>query len=97
MLHRLVIRDVAAAEAVHARDWYENARKGLGERFHEALSVALDDIQASPRGFQLRSGKYRHARVIGFPYSVIYRFDGKTIVVVSVFHLKRRPRTRFKR
>ena len=97
MPHRLVIRDAAAAEAVHARDWYEQARPGLGGRFNEALSIALDEVQAGPAKFRLRIGNYRYAPVFGFPYAVIYRVDGRTVVVVSIFHLKRKPRTRFKR
>jgi plasmid stabilization system protein ParE len=96
MAYRLVIRDMAAAEAVRARDWYEKARVGLGKRFHEAVSIALDDVQAAPAKFRLRTGSYRHAPVIGFPYAVIYRMDGRTVVVVSIFHLKRKPRSRFK-
>ena len=97
MAYGMVIRDVAAAEALHARDWYEKARAGLGKRFHEAVSIALDDVQAAPSKFRLHTGSYRHAPVIGFPYAVIYRMVGRTIVVVSIFHLKRKPRTRFKR
>jgi plasmid stabilization system protein ParE len=97
MPYRLVIRDVAAAEAIEARNWYEASRKGLGARFNEAILAGLDDVAVKPLQYPMRNGKFRYAPVFAFPYAIIYRVEGRAVVIVSVFHLKRKPRTRFKR
>ena len=37
-----------------ARLFYETQRHGLGDRFHHEVRVAMDYIEASPKGFQVR-------------------------------------------
>jgi plasmid stabilization system protein ParE len=81
----------ATAKLEEALDWY-SARSATAEaRFAAAVDDALESIAKSPGRFVKLSRRHRACRVIGFPYQIIYRFEGNVMVVVAVAHTSRRP------
>ena len=52
-------------------------------------------ILRNPLGFQVRKKHYRHARVQGFDYRVVFAVIGSTVNVYQIRHTSRRPSTRF--
>ena len=79
-------RDVAAAV-----EHYEGAAVGLGMQFVDELEKTLDRILSQPGAWVLLSERLRRCRMRRFPYGVIYSIEGETVLIVSVFHLHRRP------
>ena len=70
--------------------WYEEKEPGVGEQFHAAVRLTLQKIRRHPQLGTPRRRNSRKWRVAGFPYSVVYREELKSIVVVAIAHAKRR-------
>lgn len=87
-------RLVPAAEedANEAFDWYESQRLDLGDEFRSELYLALSRVEANPKQYPIIFGSgTRSSRLHRFPYSLIYRIEGNSIVVFAIFHDKRNP------
>ena len=92
MKYKLVIKEEAADEISEAFTWYEDQKMGLGSALIDVLEDYLDLIQTNPQLYQIRSGTERAAVIRKFPYKIIYRIEGNTVVVFSVFHTSRKPK-----
>ena len=71
--------------------YYEERKKGLGERFRLAVQAATTLAATHP---MLGSPwKLRTRRVFpkGFKFSVVYRVEPEELVVFAVAHFRRRP------
>ena len=60
-----------------------------------ALKECYDSIEASPRGYQVRKGNFRHVMLRKFPYRVVYEVDGQEVFIYRVIHAKRKPHAKF--
>ena len=89
----------AALELLEARDYYENARQGLGSLFERAVQRTLDAIEDGPE----RYPAHRFATTPGirrailspppkFPYAIAYLLRlGKAPYVIAAEHFRRAP------
>jgi hypothetical protein len=89
----------AALELLDARDYYENARSGLGARFELAAQRTLDAIEDAPE----RYPRHRFATTAGvrralllpppkFPYAIAYLLrPGQAPYVLAAEHFRRAP------
>lgn len=82
---------VAVLEAREARRFYDDATAGLGERFVGELEATIERIVEFPRAWPECEPPVRRAVVNRFPYLVHYVVEGRTVVVLGVYHAKRRP------
>jgi plasmid stabilization system protein ParE len=86
----------ALAEYEDAVVYYEKREEGLGARlvqeFDEAVAVALEypeafaTVQEVPVAFGLRWVMLR-----SFPIKLVYTVRDETLLLVAVFHARRRP------
>ncbi len=85
--------DPAAEEFTEAVRWYEQRRPGWGGKLFDAVTHAIERIQAHPEIGAPRSDRLptRHFRVQGFPYKIAYRLREHNIYVVALAHTSRRP------
>lgn len=81
----------AEAEYINAAVYYGEARSGLGERFIEAVEVAIRNICDQPEWFRLISPRVRRCLVRGFPYGVLFAVASDRIYILAVMHLHRKP------
>ena len=86
----------ARTELLDARKWYEEQRLGLGAEFLLEFKQCVAKIVASPERFVLvprlaKSRNVRQARVIRFPYSIVYRIFDDQITILAVAHHHRKP------
>ena len=88
---RVLFRPEARAEAVDARTWYETQVPGLGLEFARALEAAVQSAARMPLTFPVIDGDCRRVLLRRFPFSLIYRADATTLLVVAVFHHRRKP------
>jgi plasmid stabilization system protein ParE len=85
-------RPAAARELAAEIRYYEKHYGGRGKRFLEAVQRVLSVIAESPLSFPvLLEPDIRSAKVVRFPYRVVYVVIEGDIDVVAVAHAKRRP------
>ncbi|MCU0727227.1 MAG: type II toxin-antitoxin system RelE/ParE family toxin [Planctomycetes bacterium] len=81
----------AVEEARAARLWYGERNEDAAVAFMTELDRAVGAVRAEPSAWPpCLAGTRRHV-LRRFPYSLIYRKTGSTIVVVAVAHASRRP------
>ena len=93
---RVAYLDVARVELEEAAVWYEARQEGLGERFLATIAATeklLDTSPSSGTAIAVLSGRrvVRRALVLGFPYALIYVQRARTLWILAVAHLHRRP------
>lgn len=81
----------ALLEADEAARFYEERQDGLGIRFIESLSDALNKIERSSILYRKIDKNIRKCRILRFPYGVIFRDQKEMIQIIAVMHLKRKP------
>ncbi len=86
----------AEAEIAEIVDWYVKRSPDAAARFIDDLQGLLTRVQELPLSFPViahtaTERAVRRARCTDFPYSVVYADLDKSILVVAVVHLKRRP------
>lgn len=95
MSYRLEIRPGALADIEAAGDWYEQQQPGLGADFSRAIRQALNALPANPLIYSVRERRRQVRWVIPprFPYRIVYRVTGDSILVVAVIHAARSEQT----
>ena len=81
----------ALLEADKSAKFYEERQGGLGKRFVEALSDAINRIRRRPELYGEVDDNIRKCRILRFPYGVIYRDTNRSIEIIAIMHLKRKP------
>lgn len=71
--------------------WYNEQRENLGLEFYEVLLMMYDEICMQPLIFKCIFKQYRKTTTLQFPYNIFFRIDNDKIIVVGVFHQKRKP------
>jgi plasmid stabilization system protein ParE len=91
-MSRIEIRPQAETEIAEAANWYEQHSPGLGVTFVQTIANALSLITEQPSAFTPIGRGARRFVLRRFPYAIIYRQEGGTVVVYSCFHGHRNPR-----
>ena len=88
----------AQKDLVDSFTWYEQQKKGLGDRFIGAVKHKIEKIEQNPESFAIKYQSYREASVSAFPYVIIYRINNrkKTIRIFSVFHTAQNTKNKYK-
>lgn len=88
----LIVRPAAVTDIREARDYYETAQAGLGERFGQAVDRVFRRLQVFPHSAPGVEGygPIRRAVVSGFPYGVFYLVERERLDVLRVVHAKQR-------
>ena len=92
MARRIVeLHPEGLAEGREARLWYAARSPHAAERFRLELKRVIQSIRDAPERWPADDDGLRRARLIGFPYSLVYWTDGSDSLVVSIAHAHRRP------
>ena len=83
----------AQQELVEAVEFYEKQLDGLGVLFYEEVSEALDLIRLFPEGWQMITRLTRKYCLHKFPYMILYGIINDVIVISSIAHQRRRPKS----
>jgi plasmid stabilization system protein ParE len=89
----IVLRPDAEEDLATSRDWYEQQRPGLGDRFLDACETFISRIQAMPEIYAKAFKDVRRGKLRRFPYVVYYRILNDRIEVIGILHGGRDPRT----
>ena len=74
-----------------ASSWYEERSRGLGSRFEQEVSAALERVAGRPESFAELAPGVRHAVLNVFPYLVIFRQAATFVEIIAVIHGAREP------
>ena|SRR4030067_2561900 len=81
----------AKEELDGAVDYYEQCQPGLGLEFAEEVYASIARIIQYPDAWSILSKNSRRCLVNRFPYGVIYQIKSRTLRIIAVAHLHRRP------
>jgi toxin ParE1/3/4 len=70
---------------------YEDERDGLGIEFLDEILRVEQHLSYNPALYQRVDGSLRRAVLRRFPYGLLYVIDGAEVVILSCYHLHRRP------
>jgi len=86
------VHPAARVEIDEAEEWYWQREPRASAGFLREIERALELIAETPDVWPSYEAGTRIYRLRTFPYDVIYRFSGATVVVVAVAHQRRKPR-----
>jgi plasmid stabilization system protein ParE len=91
---RLELRPQVSADVFAAAAWYDEREPGLGAGFAFAVQQRLDELLQNPLLPRIRD-RVRGVRWVyprRFPYRIIYRVIGQTVLVIAIIHAARDER-----
>ncbi|QTA86360.1 type II toxin-antitoxin system RelE/ParE family toxin [Desulfonema magnum] len=91
MLRKVKFAGEASGEFRESVEWYESRAKGLGLRFTDEIDSTVERIRLNPDMYMKIAGNIRRIQVNRFPYSVFYTTEDDTLVILRIFHNKRKP------
>ncbi len=83
----------AVREAQEAAAFYRERQAGLELRFLDSLETALLKIERRPQLYRVIEANVRKCRLTHFPYGVIFRLQADCVEIISIMHLRKRPRS----
>ena len=83
----------AQQELAEAVEFYEKQLGGLGVLFYKEVSEALDLIRLFPEGWQMITKLTRKCCLHKFPYMLLYGIVDDVIVISSIAHQHRHPKS----
>jgi plasmid stabilization system protein ParE len=81
----------AEAEADEAVAYFDEQRPGLGDRFEQELTDALEVLKQFPRSGKPLTTLVRKLRLRTFRYNLVYVANDNEVVIVAVAHHRRHP------
>jgi len=84
--HPDVEKDISGSFA-----WYETELKGLGLQFISELEQGFDAISYAPSTWVTFEYGFRRYILTRFPFSVVYKEEGKEVYIIAVMHNCRNP------
>lgn len=79
------------AEFRAAAEYYEQQHTGLGQRFANAVEMAVAHVVAAPESWRVIEDGIRRCLTKVFPYAVLYTIEPDHILAVAVMHRRREP------
>lgn len=81
----------AVVDAEQAARWYAERSPSAAIRFSLELDDAERAILDRPEAWPAVGAGNRHYLLRRFPFSVVYRIEPLTVLIVAVAHARRRP------
>jgi hypothetical protein len=88
---KLRLLSPANLELDEAIRYYDHQLPGLGFRFFQEASAAIERIKLMPEAWTKLGARTRRCLFKGFPYALLYVFEANEIVITAVAHLHRDP------
>jgi plasmid stabilization system protein ParE len=80
----------AAADAHAIYKWYLKKSQSAAENFRFEMNVTLRKVMEMPTRWPEIDRDHRHLLLERYPVSIVYRISGEQVVIVAVWHAKRR-------
>jgi hypothetical protein len=83
------IESAAVKELFEAVCFYNDQEPELGGRFFDAVNDAISAIRKSPLLWRETRKGIRRYILYKFPFSIIYHYDGRSVIILAFKHHKR--------
>ena len=93
MDYEIELRPQSFIDLEESFEWYSLQKENLGEEFLEHVEVCLNKIKENPYSYPITYKKLRKAFMKKFPFSIMYQITKNKILVFSIFHSSRNPKT----
>lgn len=90
---KVKILSLAKTEIEESYQFYKEENIDLAERFKNELSASITLIQSFPESWKLVSENVRMCSMKNFPFGIMYQIRKEEILITSVFHFKREPKS----
>jgi hypothetical protein len=89
----LKVRFISPAnnELDEAVRYYDHQLPGLGFRFFQEVTAAIDRIRFMPEAWTKIGERTRRCLLKGFPYALLYIIEPSEILITAVANLHRNP------
>ena len=81
----------ANVEFEEAARYYDYQLPGLGFRFYQETSAAIERIKFMPMAWTKIGTRTHRCLLKGFPYAIFYIVEKEEIIITAVAHLHRAP------
>ena len=81
----------AAHEFREAVSWYKSRLEGLDIIFLNEINKTIERIKFNPYLYPIIVENIRRAQVEIFPYSIYYKVEEHILIILRLFHNKRKP------
>jgi len=88
---KLEILDLAKADLIEGRSFYEKQEVGLGDYFLRRLFEDIDQLRITAGTHRKPFDRYHRALSKRFPFAIFYTLEDDTVNVWSVVDCRRRP------
>lgn len=76
-------------DVLEAAGWYDQRCEGLGDRFADAVRLAVNDVIADPERFSLSPAGLRYIQTQHFPYVILFDVIDQDLLFLAVVHTAR--------
>ena len=90
---KVILLSHAQKELSETVDFYEQQFQGLGGLFYKEVEEAIEMISLFPQGWQLITKMSRKCCLHKFPYMILYAIVDDVIIISSIVHQHRHPRS----
>lgn len=99
MSYGYILHSYAQEDYEAALKWYMQRSIGAAEKFITEIDTALLLICFNPRRWRNRYKNFHEITLKKYPFTIIYTIDDdkQLIVVSSIYHHKRNPKTRYRK
>ncbi len=91
MINKVKFAEEASAEFRKSVEWYESKANGLGLLFTDEIDSTVERVKLNPDLYPIVVEDIRKIQVNRFPYSLFYKIEKNILVVLRVFHNRRKP------
>jgi len=97
MTLNVIVRSSAENDITEAIKWYDKQLPGLGTRFLNDIDQIINLIKDNPKLYSKVYKNFRRALLNKFPFGIYYVLESNKVIVISVYHEKRNPKSWKKR
>ena len=90
-MNKVVFHPKAIQELSHTVSHYYDIDKSLSLRFIDSIENGIKFIQENQLSCPIMIDDFRKYKIRKFPYGIIYKVKGKTISIIALMHLHRKP------
>ncbi len=85
------IRPEAELDIKEAASWYQMQQSGLGDKFLDKVSAAIQKMIKAPFSYPVIYQNVRRILLNKFPFGIYYFIDNDSIIIIAVMHGSRNP------
>jgi hypothetical protein len=91
---QLLIQEKVSGELSEIWSWYEDQQSNLGNQFYQEFYRIVEHIINYNESGIAYKKRYRQARLLRFPYLIMYELEKDTLVIYAVIHTSRHPKSK---